>query len=630
MQRKTIMASLLAALMKCSLAAQAFSFLAVAAAPADEALQNPADTGSAKSEAISPAELEKRFKSLSGTCSEDILIFADGKALCGLLVDMPPLTDEATNAQIDISEISAVAFEPGDDNPKVHYVLRDGGTLIKQFAADSFRFSVEYLENGGEQRVQVFYISPYDIRYIIISPRLPQSAPGIHAARHHPQDGAPFKEDKALSAASLARDGAELAANWYDVNAHSLLVDAIAAAVLPAYAIEAAHDLSFSKQGIISYYAELGEPRLPGGVHYASQPFDVYQFASEDASPLAAANGCRYGLICECKPLFSVHESFETFLGVAFDEVQAGIHDTNMLASAEAEVFTKESIWDDRLLYHMAAADFNVNLDEEESEDIEDDDLSGIRFVTSNGDMRDQRGNQIAFSTEGCHALPHNYQSMNGCEWKEWPPVKSTACHEFAGDSLSRAQAQGQPGHELAYVLLSDVIDKTQENEQQALESLLSEKRHNQSMAGNSPAAAGQWQQISSGSTIYIASYPVTNQDYLRFVEATHHPAPAHWTNGRFAKNEAHAPVVNIAYEDAAAYAAWAGDRLPTYDELVRASGSLALVASEFKEWTSTHSVVDSDCFKVYRQSNPELLLQPGKYAAPNIGFRCVKDVDEP
>jgi formylglycine-generating enzyme required for sulfatase activity len=63
----------------------------------------------------------------------------------------------------------------------------------------------------------------------------------------------------------------------------------------------------------------------------------------------------------------------------------------------------------------------------------------------------------------------------------------------------------------------------------------------------------------------YIYKTEVTNAQYWKFVDETGHREPPYWEDPRF--NRADQPVVGISWDDAAAYAAWAGGRLPTEAE---------------------------------------------------------------
>jgi len=65
---------------------------------------------------------------------------------------------------------------------------------------------------------------------------------------------------------------------------------------------------------------------------------------------------------------------------------------------------------------------------------------------------------------------------------------------------------------------------------------------------------------------------PVTNADYEEFVDATGHRAPRHWKEGLVPAGIEDHPVVWVSWEDANAYATWAGKRLPTELEWERAA----------------------------------------------------------
>lgn len=67
--------------------------------------------------------------------------------------------------------------------------------------------------------------------------------------------------------------------------------------------------------------------------------------------------------------------------------------------------------------------------------------------------------------------------------------------------------------------------------------------------------------------SFYLDQYEVTNEQYKEFVEATRYPPPLHWTNGIYPEEIADHPVTYVSWEDAQAYAQWAGKRLPTAEE---------------------------------------------------------------
>jgi len=71
----------------------------------------------------------------------------------------------------------------------------------------------------------------------------------------------------------------------------------------------------------------------------------------------------------------------------------------------------------------------------------------------------------------------------------------------------------------------------------------------------------------------FMDIYPVTNQDYKSFTDATGHRYPQYWSDsGAIPDGKEQHPVTGINYKDATAFAAWNGHRLPTEQEWEKAS----------------------------------------------------------
>jgi formylglycine-generating enzyme required for sulfatase activity len=68
-----------------------------------------------------------------------------------------------------------------------------------------------------------------------------------------------------------------------------------------------------------------------------------------------------------------------------------------------------------------------------------------------------------------------------------------------------------------------------------------------------------------------IDKYPVTNAQYARFIAASGHRPPSSWKGGRIPEGELLKPVTLVDWYDAAAYAKWAGKRLPSEAEFEKA-----------------------------------------------------------
>lgn len=67
--------------------------------------------------------------------------------------------------------------------------------------------------------------------------------------------------------------------------------------------------------------------------------------------------------------------------------------------------------------------------------------------------------------------------------------------------------------------------------------------------------------------SFYLDTHEVTCEEYKRFIDATGHRAPQNWKRGNYPSGASRQPVTWVSWEDAAAYAQWAGKRLPTEQE---------------------------------------------------------------
>ncbi len=177
----------------------------------------------------------------------------------------------------------------------------------------------------------------------------------------------------------------------------------------------------------------------------------------------------------------------------------------------------------------------------------------------------------------------------------------------------------------------------------------------------------------------------VTNAAYSAFVKAAKYAAPTDWRGGVFPKGINNFPVVNVSWDDANAYAKWAGKRLPTEAEwefaarsndgrrypwgmnwLENASntkenskdkavdvGSYAVGASPFGVLDMAGNVWEWTLSDVTSYRDPNIIIGSGKvirggaFSLPNdrakatyrgynqpeaktevLGFRCVKDLE--
>jgi formylglycine-generating enzyme required for sulfatase activity len=70
-----------------------------------------------------------------------------------------------------------------------------------------------------------------------------------------------------------------------------------------------------------------------------------------------------------------------------------------------------------------------------------------------------------------------------------------------------------------------------------------------------------------SVSPFFIDVHEVTCEQYAAFIRASGHRPPSGWANGAYPLGAARRPVTGVTWDDAMAYAGWAGKRLPTEKE---------------------------------------------------------------
>ncbi len=171
---------------------------------------------------------------------------------------------------------------------------------------------------------------------------------------------------------------------------------------------------------------------------------------------------------------------------------------------------------------------------------------------------------------------------------------------------------------------------------------------------------------IDEDSTFRMPSFlidknPVTNMQFRKFLDATKYkPAdPAnflkHWVNGTYPKGQGDSSVVYVSYEDAKAYAAWAGRRLPTeiewqYAAVTAGAKNLDLRNLYGNVWQLTNDLYETASHRYiilkggswfnptssnwYVQGGPKdaayrqflLRVSNGFERNATVGFRCVAD----
>ncbi len=101
----------------------------------------------------------------------------------------------------------------------------------------------------------------------------------------------------------------------------------------------------------------------------------------------------------------------------------------------------------------------------------------------------------------------------------------------------------------------------------------------------------------------HIDRYEVTNREYREFVAATGHVAPMTWSGNVPPTGDEEKPVTNVDHDDATAYAAWCGKRLPTAIQWQRAyrgdTDQLYPWGDDWRAAASRANVLENSAFKL-------------------------------
>lgn len=138
---------------------------------------------------------------------------------------------------------------------------------------------------------------------------------------------------------------------------------------------------------------------------------------------------------------------------------------------------------------------------------------------------------------------------------------------------MNRTTSSGDPGTSVGVVISNENKQEDAKKEETPIAQLITPRGMTyvpggQFRMGREDGDAYEKPEYSvSVKPFFIDINEVTCEEYQKFIKETGHRAPPKWVNGIHPSGAARKPVTGVTWDDANAYAKWAGKRLPTEEE---------------------------------------------------------------
>jgi len=590
----------------------------------------------------------------SKLCAEDLVILRDGTRLCGKMEKIPPISYSFGNLLFSPEEVAAMAITRQDNALKLQYITRDGQNYMGNLSRGAFVFNVHQPIPDDPSNYIKREIDPEEIHFALLRERdtlntysrgsissidlrngdyLPAILQdevivltdgwnelylkpneilelsfngGLHGRIL--ENGLPrqlnfmFVKQQFITV-RIPKNGQSLKLPWDQIDfieAHN-----------GGFKSSSAHDLAF--KDLIDEPKTPMPQTMPEAIGNNSGTLLDGASAAVTLEPAAFVGFDLLGmeLLQDPTPMFNPEEEHSWQLEIAFEELESDTHE------GECEV----AMLDKELFQEIAEALVY--------EDVKRVDVDPAPFdvqpVPADQDVSKRPAHAEPSKTEPTADmdLPVHEMELEHFFAEIDLPVHEMELEHFFAEALADIEEeqdvamvdahQPQPTSELTaeeqeiiQMLFSDEPLEEKEEEQEkpnprekmafvaAEEMFIPITYRDQTMRGIILPTQGEPTLLIRAESFYIDPTPITNKEYAAFISATNHIAPLHWIEGDIPEGHDQKPVVNVSYNDAAAYAAWVGKRLPSEMEWTRALQAGAVHSESVYEWTSTASSANS------------------------------------